>query len=62
MYVAGSENVLADALSRMYSNDSLGTERARLEFTLFDVMDEDPVVLDSSMVLLAGMEAVVATH
>ena len=62
LYVTGSENVLADALSHMYSNDSLGTERARSEFTSFDVMDEDSVTLESSMVLLSGMEAVVATH
>jgi hypothetical protein len=63
-YVAGSENVLADALSRLYSNDSPGTERSRSEFTAFDNMDDDPVptILSNDMVLLAGMEAVVATH
>ena len=61
-YVAGTDNVLADALSRMYSNDSPGTQRARSEFTAFDLMDEEPGGLVSDMVLLAGMEAVVATH
>lgn len=62
VYVAGSENVLADALSRMYSNDSPGTEQARSEFTTYDIVDEDTVPLTSHMVLLAGMDAVVATH
>jgi hypothetical protein len=61
-YAAGSENVLADALSRIYSNDSPGTIRARSEFTEFDAMDEEPMVLVTNSVLLAGMEAVVATH
>jgi Integrase zinc binding domain len=65
-YVPGSENVLADALSRMYSYDSPGTTRARSEFTVFDSMDEDSdaaVTIEEplDMVLLAGMEAVVAT-
>jgi hypothetical protein len=62
VYVAGSENVLADALSRIYSNDSPGTERAPSEFTVFDVTDEEPIELVSDMVLLAGIDAVVATH
>lgn len=62
VYIAGSENVLADALSRMYSNDSPGTERAPSEFTAFDVTDEEPVELVSDMVLLSGIDAVVATH
>jgi hypothetical protein len=61
-YVAGTDNVLADSLSRMYSNDSPGTERSRSEFTSFDVMDEEPVTVISDMVLLAGIDAVMATH
>ena len=61
-YVAGSDNVLADALSRIYSGDSPGTERARSEYTEFDVLDDDDMHVSSSMVLLAGLEAVVATH
>jgi transposase InsO family protein len=61
VYIAGNENVLADALSRMYSNDDSGTERARSEFTTFDIVDEDSG--DSSgMVVLAGINAIVATH
>lgn len=63
VYVAGTENVLADALSRLYSNDSPGTVRSRSEFTSFDVMDDEPAALDTTgMVLLSGIDAVVATH
>ena len=51
-YIAGSENVVADALSWIYSNDSAGTERAKSEYTYFDV-DND----DTSRVELVGMEA-----
>jgi reverse transcriptase-like protein len=61
-YVAATDNVLADALSRLYSNDSPGTERARSEFTAFDLMDDEPEKITDEMVLLAGIEAVVATH
>jgi hypothetical protein len=61
-YAAGSENVLADALSRIYSNDSPGTERAESEYTVFDNDDDDPAELVTDMVLLAGLDAVVATH
>ena len=62
VYAAGSENVLADALSRMYSNDSVGTDRTRSEFTMYDVSDDEADVLQTDMILLAGMDAVVATH
>ena len=62
VYVAGSENVLADALSRLYSNDSPGTVRARSEYTEFDIVDEDYVNVETNMVMLAGLDAVVATH
>ena len=59
MYVAGTENVLADALSRMYANDSAGTVRADSEYISYDVQTDNVVVVD--MPLLAGMEAVVAS-
>ena len=65
VYIAGSENVVADALSRIYSNDSAGTERARSEFTYHDVGDDDTTnVSRSSEILpvLAGIEAQVATR
>ena len=66
VYIEGSENVVADALSRMYSNDSSGTVRARSEFTTHDVVDDDtvPVLsnLPSDVPVLAGIEARVATR
>ena len=64
VYVEGSENVVADALSRIYSNDSPGTERFRSEFTYHDVVDDDTMVVDDTDVLpvLAGIEARVATR
>ncbi|KAF8831165.1 hypothetical protein HHX47_DHR1000004 [Lentinula edodes] len=40
-YVPGIENILADALSRLYSNDKPGTVRARSEYTYHDVIDND---------------------
>jgi hypothetical protein len=65
IYIAGSENVVADALSRMYSCDSAGTERARSEYTYHDVVDDD-VVEDNSrngtIPVLAGIEARIATR
>ena len=33
VYIEGNENIVADALSRMYSNDSPGTVRSQSEFT-----------------------------
>ena len=66
VYIEGSENVVADALSRIYSNDSSGTVRARSEFTYHDVVDDDTVhvlsSLPSDVPVLAGMEARVATR
>ena len=40
-YVPGSENVLADALSRMYSHDSPTTVRQPSEYTYHDVVLDD---------------------
>ena len=60
VYVPGSKNVVADALSCMYSNDSAGTVRAPSEFVHHDVSDDDMLALSSGMPILAGMEAVVA--
>ena len=65
VYIAGCENILADALSRMYSNDSVGTERARSEFTFHDVVDEDVLflgLLAEELPVLAGMEARMVTR
>ena len=63
VYIAGSENVVADALSRIYANDSPGTVRARSEHTYHDVVDDDMVVkYNEELPLLAGIEAQVATR
>ena len=63
-YAAGSDNLLADALSRMYSNDDPATEHARSEYTSFDIVDGVTVHDGPSkgMVILAGINAVVVTH
>ena len=60
VYIAGSENVVADALSHMYSNDSLGTLRSRTEFTYHDVVDDNMSIvshLELDIPVLAGIEA-----
>lgn len=64
VYIEGSENVVADALSRLYSFDSPGTLRSRSEFTYHDVVDDDTSTVDMDEVLpiLAGVEARVATR
>ncbi len=58
VYVPGTENVLADALSRIWSNESPGTVRGRGAYTYHDLVDNENV--DSfgiTMPLLAGIEA-----
>lgn len=65
VYIVESENVLADALSRMYANNSQGTIRSKSEFTQHDVIDNDTSVLaetDADMPVLAGIEAQIATR
>jgi mannose/fructose/N-acetylgalactosamine-specific phosphotransferase system component IID len=57
-YVLGTENVLVDALSRIYSNEAPGTVRARSEYTYHDVLDNNDLDINSiSMPVFAGMEA-----
>ena len=53
---------MADALSRMYPNNSAGTVHAPSEFVHHDVSDDNMLALSSGMPILAGMEAVVATQ
>jgi hypothetical protein len=43
VYVPGVDNVLADALSRMYSGDAAGTVRSRSEYTLLNYHAVDQV-------------------
>jgi hypothetical protein len=65
VYVPGTENVVADALSRMYSNDSNGTIRAPSEYTYFDVINDDIEVdgtLDATVPILAGIDATLAAQ
>jgi hypothetical protein len=58
IYVPGEQNTLADALSRVYSDDKPGTVRAPSEYTLSDgTMSSIPASL-ISMPLLVGAEAV----
>ena len=65
VYVPGTENVVADALSRMYSNDSGGTIRAESEYTYFDVVNDDAdigTLNDVTIPILAGIDALVAVQ
>jgi hypothetical protein len=57
VYVPGTENVVADALSRIYSNDVPGTVRARSEYTYHDIDDEDVNIVGEDLPILAGIEA-----
>ena len=66
VYISGSENVLVDALSRMYTNDSPGTERSRSESTQHDILDDNSDVVveienKGDVPVLAGLEAQLAT-
>ncbi|KAI0323297.1 hypothetical protein GY45DRAFT_1290223, partial [Cubamyces sp. BRFM 1775] len=59
-YVPGVENVLADALSWVYSNDHPGTVRAASEYTLYDDNTDLLQVLQLhaiSMPVLVDLEA-----
>ena len=63
VFIAGSENVVADALSCLYSNDSAGTVRARSEYPYHDVVDDDTMSpIDGNIPVLAGIEARIATQ
>jgi RNase H-like domain found in reverse transcriptase/Reverse transcriptase (RNA-dependent DNA polymerase)/Integrase zinc binding domain len=58
IYVPGAENILADALSRIYSNDAPGTVRSEAEYTQHN---DSRIYLEAhgiSAPLLAGLEAV----
>ena len=62
IYVPGAENILSDALSRLYSNDEPGTVHARSEYTYHDIINND--VLSShaiSMPVLVGKEGEAAS-
>ena len=57
-YVPGEENVLPDALSRLYSNDAAGTVRAPSEYVQLAEQGMDDLLLGLvSMPVLVGPEA-----
>ena len=61
-YIPGIENVLADALSRLYSNDAPGMVRARSEYTYHDIIDNDVLLMhDISMPVRTNLEATSVT-
>ena len=41
VYTSGSENILANALSQIYSNDLPGMVRVASEYTYLEVVDDD---------------------
>jgi hypothetical protein len=59
IYVEGSGNILADALSRLYSNDAPGTVRNSSEYSMFDEdhPPDDIVNHGITMPLAVGLEA-----
>ena len=63
VYIPSSENVLANALSWIYSNDLPGMVRAVSEYTYLEVVDDDMSVLpqEGPVLVLAGLEARVMT-
>lgn len=65
VYIAGSENVVADALSHMYANDSSSMVCTQGEFTCHDIMDDNTAAVvdgDGELPVLAGIEAQIATR
>ena len=56
IYVPGAENILSDALSRIYSNDAKGTVRASEEYTAHDDTQR-PTSTSVSAPVLVGPEA-----
>lgn len=61
VYVPGTKNILSDALSRLYCNDSPSTVRARSEYTYHDIIDNNNLGTHLvTMPLLVGMEGKMA--
>jgi RNase H-like domain found in reverse transcriptase/Reverse transcriptase (RNA-dependent DNA polymerase) len=58
IYISGAENVLADALSRIYSNDTPGTVCSEEEYTQHDNTHVSLTAHGISVPLLAGEEAI----
>ena len=63
VYVPGSENIVVDTLSRMYSADTVGTVHAQSEYMYFHMVNEDNVVLEETMMpVLTSLEASMAVQ
>ena len=60
-FIPETENVLEDALSRMYSNDVRGTVHARSNCTYHDVGNGD-FEISGDLSILSGLEAHAAVH
>ncbi|KAJ8507317.1 hypothetical protein ONZ45_g10305 [Pleurotus djamor] len=65
VYIPGTENVLSDTLSRMYSNEPKDVVRAASEYTYYDVVEgksDDHVLVSASISpVLVGLEAMMAS-
>lgn len=58
VYVPGVENILSDALSRIYSNEGRGTVRRKTEYTYHDTEENDSLPAYAiTMPVLVGEEA-----
>ena len=57
VYIPSSENILADALSQIYSNDTLGTVHSTSEYTVHNTSNIDFAAFNISILLLIGNEA-----
>ena len=65
VYIAGSENMVADVLLQMYLNDSPGMVHAQSEYTYHNIENDNTSELISGLSnfpVLAGIEACVATR
>lgn len=57
IYILGVENILSDALSRLYSNNQPGTVRSRSEYTYFNVVNNNLLGQQLvTMLVLMGLE------
>ncbi len=57
-YVPGVQNILADALSRLWSNESPGTVHGRGVYTYHNVIDNDSIDMHGVLMpVLVGVEA-----
>jgi hypothetical protein len=66
IYIEGTENILANALSQLYSNDLPGTERSPSEYVQYDEDSPPPMPNDKDDTLITaplfvGLEAAAVT-